>query len=262
MKHISSRLLLCHSNPLLYIIMAMAALTLAWGCSSGSDDSDDAAEFLSGSQPQWSVDMNDSQERPSWTAPDPSLYENKMIVMLRLQDELVPYSTDDDLMAVFVGNNCRALSTRAGNGQKIFFVLNVHGNNEVSAEHFTLSYYSGGLRQLFTLSGKNTFLNELNVGVEGNFSPPLLTGSTKYPVKTEVTVNVPNKFFVLPADMAAVFVGDECRGVGKPGEPFIVFGLLPDEQGTLRYYNADQGGIYTASAPLFLNGEPQAVSFQ
>ena len=244
-------------------IMAMAALTLAWGCSSGSDDNDDAATgILLDSQPQWSVNMHDNQERPHWTAPEPSLYENKMIVMLRLQDELVPYSTDDDLMAVFVDKDCRALSTRAGNDKTVFFVLNVHGNNQVSTEDFTLSYYSGGLRQLFTLSGKNTFLSELNVGVEGDFSPPLMKGSTKYPVKTEVTVNVPYKYFVQPADRVAVFVDNECRGVGVPGQPFIVFGNLADEQGILRYYSDDLGAVYTASEPLLLNGNSQTVSFK
>ena len=91
-----------------WLLMA-AVFTLAWSCVSSDDDNDEngltgTSMFQASQQPLWQVDMNDSQQRPQWTAPDPSQYENKMIVMVRLQEGLVPFSTDDDLMAVLVDN--------------------------------------------------------------------------------------------------------------------------------------------------------------
>ena len=245
-------------------IMAMAALTLAWGCSSdSSDDNGGAATFTSSAAPQWQIDMMHNQQKPQWTAPDQSKYENKMYVMIRLQDELTPFSTDDDLMAVFINDECRALSVRDGNDQKVYFVLNIHGNaNE--EENFTLSYYSGGLKQLFSLSGRNTFRNELNVGIDSDFSPNLMDGSTKYAVKTSLTVNMPHPmpFELSDNDLIAVFVGGECRGVGRPEMTFTVFTNSTGEQAQLRYYSQTKGGIYTAVKPVQLTGEPQSITFQ
>lgn len=253
-------------------IMAMAALTMVWGCSSdnnddGGDDKGTALEgyanFTSSATPQWQVDMTDNQQRPQWAAPDQSKYENKMIVMVRLQDELTPYSTDDDLMAIFVQNECRALSLRDGNDEKVYFVLNLHGSaNE--EKNFTLNYYSGGLKQLFSLTGQNTFQNELNVGIESDFSPNLMYGSTKYAVKTIVTVEMPEPmpFEESDNDLIAAFVGGMCRGTGKPGQPFIVFTNSTDEQVQLRYYSQRKGGIFTDVTPIRLTGDEQTITFQ
>ena len=246
-------------------ILLAAALTLGWGCSSSDDDGQGHAFVSTNQQPNWQVDMSDNQPYPQWTAPDPAQFDSKMIVMLRLQEELVPFSTDDDLMAVFVGDECRALSTRDGNDQKVFFVLNLHGHSNTSSEHFTLHYYSGGLKQLFTLSGNNKFLNEQNVGVESDFSPQLMDGSTKYSIKTKLTVALSNSGNLPPVsehDRVAVFVGEDCRGVGIPGTPFTVFSNQTDEQGQVYYYNATQGGIYTAAKTVSLTGEQQSFIFE
>lgn len=254
-------------------ILSMAALTLAWGCS--SDDEETAVQpdngpetttvFTASAQPQWQVDMNAGQPKPQWTAPDPSEYENSMVVMVRLQDELVPFSTDDDLMAVFVDDDCRALSTRDGNSEKVYFVLNVHGNSSGTPENYQVCYYSGGLKQLFVLNAPtNSFLNERILGVESDFSPAFTDGSTKYAVKTGITVSLPDPmpFEMTSADRVAVFVGNECCGVGIPGESFTVYGNSPDEEGQLRYYSHKQGGIYTSAQKIKLTGEIQNVIFE
>ncbi len=257
-----------------HVAMFMAAvLTMSWGCASNDDDDNKGNGGLTGTstfqasqQPQWQVDMSDSQERPQWAAPDPSKYENKMIVMLRLQDELVPFSTDDDLMAVLAGDECRALSDRGGNAQKVYFVINVHGNSSESGDNFRLCYYSGGLKQLFVLdTPQNTFFNERNVGIDNDFSPPLLDGATKYAVKTKVTVSFPltnGDPILTENDQLAVFVDGECRGVGKAGQPFTVFTNSAGERGELRYYSQKRGGIFIAAKRLTLTGEPQSVTFE
>lgn len=253
-------------------MLVAAAFTLAWSCSSSDEDDNNSdgltgtSTFLASQQPQWQVDMNDNQQCPQWTAPDPSKYESKMIVMLRLQDELVPYSTDDDLIAVIAGDECRALSKRDGNAQKVYFVINVHGKNSESGGDFRLCYYSGGLKQLFELdTPQNTFFNERNVGIDNDFSPPLLDGATKYAVKTKVTVNFPQtdgEPILTESDLLAVFVDGECRGVGHIGQSFTVFTNSSGEKGELRYYSQKRGGIFIAAKRLTLTGEPQSVTFE
>lgn len=246
----------------------MAALTLVWGCSSSDDDNGGKptfnnqtvpSTFQASPNPHWAVDMTDTQEPPQWTAPDPALYENKMIVLLRLQEELVPFSTDADRMAVFVDDECRALSQRTGTSSKVYFVFNIHGSNTFSTEKYKICYYSGGLKQLFVLEGEDTFRNEMNVGFDTEFAPALINGSTKYPVKTAFTVNLSSldgtEIEKSEGDRVAVFVGDECRGIGKPEAPFTVFGYKKGERGKVLYYSQNQGGIFTATQAITLAGD-------
>jgi len=269
-------------KELIRIIMIVAALPLMWCCTKASDEAQTpppdvpkdtaqvdggTASFTQSPAPHWMVDMQDRQPQPQYTAPDPSAYEHVMYVMVRLQEELVPFSTDDDVMAVFVGDECRALSTRDGNQQKVFFILNVHGNTTDRSEDFRLYYYSGGLKQLFILNApENTFFNERTVGIESDFSPSFTWGSTKFPVRIPVTVKVPetdaSSHPLADDDCVAVFVGDECRGVGKMGELFIVFGYEADEQAQLRYYSRLKGGFYTMAKTLTLSDIPQTLDFE
>lgn len=246
-------------------LMLAAALTLVWGCSSDDKADTIGSAFTGGQAPRWAVDWHDSQERPKLEPPTPSFYENKMIMMLRLQDELVPYSTEEDLMAVFTdtGYECRALSQRSGKAGAIYFVLNVYGNSTGEPETFNLLYYSGGLHALFRLSGENTFLNEMNVGTDGDLVIDLLQGQTKYPLRTELTVSVASGGDIavnVEADLVGAFVDGECRGTGRPGVPFSVY-YREGEQVQLRYYNSGKGGIYTQTEPLALTQKAQTITF-
>ena len=207
--------------------------------------------------------MHDDQAAPQWTPPTPSLYENKMIVMVRLQDELAAYSTADDLMAVFVGDECRALSTRGSGGEKVYFVLNIYGNATSSPEYFTICYYSSGLQQLFRLSGYDQFSSELNWGTGGDFVPDLMQGATKYAQRTILTINAATGTDIptdAASDLVAVFVGGKCRGTGRPGEPFTVY-HQSGERAQLRYYSAGSNGYYIQQATVPLAGDAQTATF-
>ncbi len=260
-------------KTLIKLMSFAAVLTLTWGCSSSDDDENNNGPDTTNSAfkecsevPRWQVDQSDNQPRPQWTPPDPSKFENKMIVLVRLQDELVPYSTDDDMMAVLVDNECRALSIRSGNEEEVYFVLNVHGNAGDVSEYFQLCYYSGGLKQLFVLNApKDTYLNERTVGIDSAFSPELTKGSTKYSVKTPITVdlNLTNGSPVdTDQDLVGVFVGDECRGVGKVGETFVVFNNSEDEPCELRFFSWAQKGIFTIKNKFQFNGDPRNITFE
>ena len=243
-------------------MLLAAVLTLAWGCSSGDDEVTGPA-FEASSDPAWAVDMHSDQPMPQWQPPTPSRYENKMIMMLRLQDELVPYSTDDDRMAVFVGDECRALSRRAGNGSIVYFVLNIYGTATDSGE-YSLCYYSGGLHQEFRYRDTYEFLNEMNIGTESDLILDLMSGTTKYAQQTAVTVTPKptDKIAIDPeADRVGVFVNGECRGVGRPETAFNVYHQQKGEQAQVRYYSKGRGGIYTLPTTLTLSTEAETVEF-
>ena len=83
-------------------------------------------------------------------------------MMLKLQQELVPFSTDDDVIAVFVDGECRTVSPRQlTDDGDVYFVLNVRGSVSEEASEFRISYYSGALHQIFTLAQSDKhFINE------------------------------------------------------------------------------------------------------
>lgn len=231
------------------IIMLTAVLTMAWACSSDSDDTPTNYTFEQAAMPMWSVDLTGSDNAPAWTAPDPSLFESSMFIMVKLQDELAAYSTDGDLMAVFIGDECRtvpAIRNVDKNGG-IYFVLKIRGNSTERDVNFALRYYCAQLRRVFTLQGTEKFATERTYGFDEDFVPPLLLGCTKYPVQQTLTVQLPSNTPFTPdeSDIVAVFAGGECRGMGVAGQPFTVFRTTDGETLDMRYYSAKQAGVYT-----------------
>ena len=209
-----------------------AVLTFVWGCSSDDESTSANYTFVTAEKPAWSVDLMGNDDAPAWTAPDPSLFESSMFIMVKLQDELAAYSTDGDLMAVFIGDECRTVPAirnvdKAGG---VYFVLKIRGN-----------------RRVFTLQGTEKFATERTYGFDEDFVPPLLQGCTKYPVQQTLTVQLPSTTPFTPgeSDIVAVFAGSECRGVGVAGQPFTVFRTTDGETLDMRYYSAKQAGVYT-----------------
>lgn len=242
------------------IIMLMAALALV-GCSSDDDDSSTTYTFIEVARPEWSVDLVGNDVAPSWLAPDPTLFESSMFIMVKLQDELVPYSTDDDLMTVFINGDCRTVPSKRNVDQSgnIYFVLKIRGNGNDRDVLFALSYYSAGLHRIFTLEGQQTFATEVTYGYAEDFVPPLLSGCTKYPVQNTLIVNLPAKapFTAADGDCVAVFVGNECRGVGTVGKPFTVFRTAENETLQLRYYSTQKSGVYTLTQAVTLAAQEE-----
>ena len=54
-----------------------------------------------------------------------------MNMRLRLVDDMAPYSTEDDRLAVFINGECRGVSYRSkmANG-KVFFLLHINGDSK------------------------------------------------------------------------------------------------------------------------------------
>ncbi len=149
-------------------LMSMLLASLVLGaCSSSDSNSDDNGngkgngnnpaytETILSEPPIWRIDWSYNQERPSWTEPDATLYENWTILKVQIEDELKPYTSEGDMMALFVNGELRGMATPAvivgsnqvENGK---FVMKAWGN-ETGAEtvNISLQYYSQTLKQLY-----------------------------------------------------------------------------------------------------------------
>ena len=212
--------------------------------------------------PQWQVDWSYNQERPDWQEPDASDYVNFSVMLVTIEETLQPYVSDADLLALFIGDELRGLATpaldmTAGTTDPTRFVLKAYGN-ESDGERIdaTLKYYNAQLRQVFTRSATMMYDVEVVLGIDEPFSPAFTLGSAKYPVTTTLDVAaLLAAEAITPADgdIAAAFVGDECRGVcpftsaGPQSEGFMLQCALANEGEAvvMKYYDADRSRILT-----------------
>lgn len=244
------------------ILMTVAVLATAWGCSTDTDEQTGTENrvattmppsagytFEHADKPAWEVDLTGNDAAPDWGDFNMSLYENSMYVTVTLQDELAAHSTEADRMAVFIGGERRtqlAVPNFYDDGA-VRYVLRIDGNSTDRNVRFDLQYYSVALKQLFSIGTEEKFVPEFTYGNIKDFVPPLLRGCKKFPVQNQLTVSLPDQPPFTPDnnDLVAVFVGDECRGVGVAGKPFNVFRTSETEKLSLRYYSVQQAGIYT-----------------
>lgn len=240
------------------IMMLMTALIMAWGCSSDDEDSSGVSTQVVDSKPVWKVNFTGNDAVPDWKAPDPSRYENSMFTMVKLQEELVPYSTDGDRMAVFFDDECRSLPSERNvfEDGSVYFVLKIWGNSSDLDVTVRLSYYSAGLHKVFSIKRTESFA-ERTYGFDEDFVPPLVKGDSNYPVQEDMMVRLPGNAPFTPneEDQVGVFMGDVCRGVGHVGKAFTVFRTSTEEQLQLRYYSAEKKTIYTFAQPVGHNKE-------
>ena len=245
-------------------LMLMTALL--WGCGDDDDDNNGdeqtALKEISTGNPNWTIDMMYNEPTPDWQAPVQSKYENWMIFMVRIQEELNPYIADDDMLAVFVGDELRAVSHPAKpadpyvqDTDATFFILKVMGNESPNQEiEATLKYWSSQLHQTFSVKGKGRFIPENVKGVDTEFLPDIMLGSSKYPVTSWLKVGfVPEDYGIAHSDddMMAVFIGNECRGISPlyshgftDQHRIMVFSKQEGEEGRLLYYNAKNDRVY------------------
>lgn len=250
-------------------------LGASWSCSSDDDGETSNTNpqfihstFASAESPDWYVDWTASDLAPDWQEPESYTYECSMNMLVTLAPELLPLSTDDDRMAIFINGDCRGVSERnvyASNGE-IVFLIHAKGSDEEVGRNMEMRYYSGGAHQLFLTSSVPVFTPNNIIGEEA-FSIDIdpVTSSTKFPYFTELNVILPNElpFTVTDNDQMAIFVGDECRGVCANGKDAYtgwkgtVSQRQENEQAHVRYYSAEKGGIYILSEPFTLNGKLQ-----
>ena len=234
----------------------LAALVCA--CSSDDDTNAGYTETSLSEAPVWQIDWSNNQERPDWTEPDASLYENWTILMVQIEEALQPYVSEDDLMALFINGELRGLAEPAVNmagGETTSgkFLMKAYGNEtETETVNMSIQYYNQKLKHIFTLTDNITLDSDVTLGIDEDFIPELTYGSAKYPVVTTVHPEaLLTKVGITPVsgNMVGAFVGEECRGTATLnafGETLlIIYGRNAGESVTLKYYDAITEQLYT-----------------
>ena len=215
-------------------------------------------------RPEWDIDWSSNDPRPDWVDPDVSIYESWMIIMVKVPEPIVPFVSNDDMMAVFINDEIRGLSSVAtainenedDDKENTYFIVKTYGNASSKGEQFSIRYYCSQLHQLFVVDEEEKFVPEGDLGVSHDYVPPLLLGSSKYPVvmfwslRLNIDQEQEEPIEPDPGDLLAAFVGGECRGTtilgGKLFDSYANITVYSKQEGekiTLRYYSTKKEAI-------------------
>lgn len=243
-----------NKNFLYSTAILLASLTLE-ACSSDDDNKLSGYTVETVSQPPtWQIDWQSDDARPDWQDPNIQDYENWSIMKVQVEDVLKPYTSSDDLMALFVSGECRGVQGPAfivGSSETntTTYLLKAWGNEKDGDQlSVTLKYYSARLKQVFARSTTVTYRVGQDIGVDTDLIPQFTLGSSKYPVVMTFDASaLLTKASITPAsgDLMSAFVAAECRGVSSSAGPLTVFGHTEGESITVKYYQAVTGSIYT-----------------
>jgi hypothetical protein len=245
----------------MYLKVVLLASLVAGACSCDSDATEKGGFSVTrvSEAPVWEVDWTSDQQRPDWTQPDASAYENWTIVMVQIEEALQPYVTDDDLMALFVNGELRGMASPAvakGDSQagSTKFVMKVYGNESGNETvNMSLKYYNSRLKHMFTLSDDITLSSDVTTGTDEDYIPPFTMGSEKYPMMKTVDVETILTLLGIEPEsgMIAAFVGGECRGVATVesygSSKLIIHGRTQGEKIMLKYYDEVTKTVFTIS---------------
>ena len=239
--------------------------TLVCACSSDSDSDSNGnepkntgyTETTVSAAPVWAIDWTNNQERPNWTEPIGSNYENSTILKVQIEEALMSYASKDDLLAIFINGELRGMAapaqTLSGQSEPGKFLLKAWGNESgTETVNMSLSYYSQTLKHIFTLSDNISLNSDETTGIDEAFIPEFTYGSVKYPVTKTVAVEpLLTKVGLTPAsgNMVGAFVGEECRGTvplsAQGSTQLLIYGRSAGESISLKYYDAAAGKLYT-----------------
>lgn len=206
--------------------------------------------------PQWQIDWSYNQTRPDWQEPVAENFENWTVMLVKIEEALLPYVSKNDLLAIFIDDELRGMSRPAvivstGEVDATQYLLKVFGNENLGDEvTLTMKYYNAQLGQVFSLSVTMTLDEDVLYGFDEDFIPSFTLGSEKYPVVTTLNVvSILDTENITPSegDIVAAFVGDECRGVmsATDGQDLTVYLREADEKVILKYYDATTGNVFT-----------------
>ena len=240
-----------------------------WGCSSSDDNSTTPPEPKSvftptESKPTWAIDWTWTDERPDWKDPESVEYEISMNMNVQLTHDMAQYSSDDDMMTVFINGTCRGVNTRSviSSNAEVVFQLYIQGNGDEMGQPMHIKYYCAKLNQIFNLANPLPF--EPNEGFADHLSIALdfNKGNSKYPCMTYLSLLVPDDppYSETQNDAVFVFVNGTCRGICTssdlfPGFKGIGYGAVLGEEAELRYYRAKDKGYYTLKKTITLDSE-------
>ena len=120
----------------LWLIVCLSAMLFA-ACGDDDDDTSPDLKMDSDSRPTWILPQNTYQD-----------FESTMAVQLTLQDELLAFSSEEDLMCATINGEIRALTSLQHTGGEAYFPLVIAGNSNSGS--VTLQYYCAQLKRIYT----------------------------------------------------------------------------------------------------------------
>ena len=151
-------------------ILALAALALlAWGCSSDSDSSTTPAPTPNPPAPTPTEIPAGTDTRPTWQVTNYDLYEQIMSVDVLLQDTLVKYASEQDLLCATVNNEVRGVATPEKIDDQWVFPMTL-GSNDPGVM-VGLSYYCDKLHRIFTTQWTTFDATVAPTGTDGIYKP-------------------------------------------------------------------------------------------
>ena len=136
-------------------IILCALLLLAAGCKPKEEPVD----------PQ--TNLNGNVARPTWTVSEDYDYTSSMTAVIKIEtlngqivnDQMV---NDSDLLAAFVGEECRGIATYDG-GLFYLFIAGPNEQSSITNDQLTIKYWSAHYTNLF-VSDPITFVNDAQLG--------------------------------------------------------------------------------------------------
>ena len=207
----STRLLI---KPLYYSLLLALPLFAATAC--GSDDPETPAtaetpqtpttggltESAQAAAPRWTVQWQGTDERPAWQTPDMTAYECSMMGLVTLCPALMPTASEDDMIAAFVGNECRGVCNLylykedGAEKQECFGFLFLRGNTGDAA--VSLKYYSARLKRVFTVNNCFEMIADGDFGFNEDLVPAFDEGGP-YACAETIGVRLPDGYLSRPA---------------------------------------------------------------
>lgn len=147
-------------------ILALAALALlAWGCSSD----DGGSPTPTTQKPDETIVIEPGTDaRPNWVAPGDNNYEQTMNVYLTLQDQLLPYISENDMICAKIDGEVRGVAVPRQDEGDWLISLIVFSNG---AAPIQLSYYCDKLHRIFTIDWTTFDATVAPTGTEGIYKP-------------------------------------------------------------------------------------------
>ena len=242
----------------LYILSLTAASFMMAGC---SDDPEPVPVPKPVERPQWSVDYTGNDSEPAWAGqvPPSGKYQFSMTAAVTLSDYLGQFADDGDIIAAFVGNECRgSVKSQVYDGKRLF-LLHIRGNADES-QKVTLKYYSARNRHIYECPRLIEFEPNDAYGSLMQPAVPPFDATAKYPDSMTVTLSIENhpSGALNHSDMLGAFAGDECRGLAVPvmNEGRLIYTMeirgRKNETAnlTFKFYSQTNAGIYTATETI------------
>ncbi|MEG0994128.1 MAG: hypothetical protein RSE51_09835 [Bacteroidales bacterium] len=185
-------------------------------------------------------------------------YPNRMQATIRLPEILPGEWTESDVVAAFVGSECRGVGRFVGNRQ---YMMEVRGSKS-DQENICFKYYNASNKNIYKSESTYPLVNLDSLGSEEH--PVIIDLVSHSNMAAVVRISDELGVFANPeSDQIAAFVGEECRAKGvlkmQNGKPYYIMQIKGrtsvNEKISFRYYSANNKYLYQTDAYLTFSDE-------